>query len=62
MLTDPNILAQLQTLWGEPVVENTLEAAELVTWFQNTGECLPIDLTFKGVYPPSTQWGRGCCR
>ena len=75
MPTDPAILAQLQTLWGEPVTEATAEAdgeaafvpsewqpspipparladspgtwnaeaAELVTWFQNTGDRLPVE-------------------
>ena len=75
MPTDPAILAQLQTLWGEPVTEATseadaesaivasewlpspipptrladspatwnAEAAELVTWFQNAGDRLPVE-------------------
>ena len=75
MPTDPAILAQLQTLWGEPVTEATseadaesaivaseflpspipptrltdspgtwnAEAAVLVTWFQNAGDCLPVE-------------------
>ena len=75
MSTDPAILAQLQTLWGEPVTPKTAEAdaasafvaseflpspipptrladspetwnaeaAELVTWFQNAGESLPVE-------------------
>ena len=75
MPTDPAILAQLQTLWGEPVTETTAEAdavsafvaseflpspipptrladspgtwnaeaAELVTWFQNAGDSLPVE-------------------
>ncbi len=75
MPTDPAILAQLQTLWGEPVTEATSEAdaesaivasewlpspipparladsptkwntnaAELVAWFQNAGDCLPVE-------------------
>ena len=75
MPTDPAILAQLQTLWGEPVTEATseadaasaivaseflpgpiaparladsprtwnAEAAELVTWFQNAGDSLPVE-------------------
>ena len=75
MPTDPAILAQLQTLWGEPVTEATseadavsafvaseflpspipptrltdspgtwdAEAVELVTWFQNAGDSLPVE-------------------
>ena len=75
MPTDPAILAQLQTLWGEPVTNATsevdavsafvaseflpspipptrladspatwnAEAAELVAWFQNAGESLPVE-------------------
>ena len=75
MPTDPAILAQLQTLWGEPVTETTseadavsafvaseflpspipptrladspgtwnAEAVELVTWFQNAGDGLPVE-------------------
>ena len=75
MPTDPAILAQLQTLWGEPVTNATpeadaesaivaseflpspnpptrladspgtwnAEAAELVTWFRNAGDRLPVE-------------------
>ena len=75
MPTDPAILAQLQTLWGEPVTPKTAEtdseaafvpsewqpspipparsadspaswdadAAELVAWFQNAGDSLPVE-------------------
>ena len=75
MPTDPNILAQLQTLWGEPVTKATTDvdgenafvaseflpratapapladspatwnadAAELLTWFQNAGDSLPVE-------------------